>query len=106
MIFNQITLENFGLFRGKHIFELSPTSINKKEKPSITIELAYRDSKPKVNQVINVSTPGRRVYVNRRNIPKVLGGLGIAVISTQSGLMIDSQARKKGLGGEVICKIW
>lgn len=85
---------------------LGKVEINKKEKPSIAIELVYRDSKPKLNQVINVSTPGRRVYVNRRNIPKVLGGLGIAVISTPAGLMVDSQARKKGLGGEVICKIW
>jgi len=87
---------------------LGKVEINRKDKgkPAIAIELVYRDSKPKVNQIINVSTPGRRVYVNRRNIPRVLGGLGITVISTPSGLMIDSQAAKLGLGGEVICKIW
>ncbi|MGB9791919.1 MAG: 30S ribosomal protein S8, partial [Thermacetogeniaceae bacterium] len=50
--------------------------------------------------------PGLRVYVKKDEIPKVLGGLGIAVISTPKGLMTDKQARKEGLGGEVICYIW
>jgi len=53
-----------------------------------------------------VSKPGRRIYVNSRDLPKVMGGLGIAIISTSSGLMTDVEARKKGLGGEVLCYVW
>lgn len=53
-----------------------------------------------------ISKPGLRVYVKKDEIPRVLGGLGVAVISTPKGLMTDKQARQEGLGGEVICYIW
>ena len=53
-----------------------------------------------------ISRPGLRVYAKKDEIPKVLGGLGIAVISTSKGIMTDKQARKEGLGGEVLCYIW
>lgn len=53
-----------------------------------------------------VSKPGLRVYANRKNLPKVLGGLGVAIISTSQGIMTDSKARHYGLGGEVLCYIW
>jgi len=53
-----------------------------------------------------ISKPGRRVYCKKDEIPKVLGGLGIAIISTSKGIMTDKQARKEGLGGEVICYVW
>jgi len=53
-----------------------------------------------------ISRPGRRVYAKKDEVPKVLGGLGIAIISTSKGVMTDKQARKEGLGGEVICYIW
>ena len=53
-----------------------------------------------------VSKPGLRVYANRKELPRVLGGLGIAVISTSQGVMSDNKARHQGLGGEVLCYIW
>lgn len=53
-----------------------------------------------------ISTPGRRVYVNRDQIPKVLGGLGVAIVSTSSGVMTGNQARRRGIGGEVLCRVW
>jgi small subunit ribosomal protein S8 len=53
-----------------------------------------------------ISKPGLRVYVRKDEIPRVLGGLGVAILSTSKGLMTDKQARKEGLGGEVICYIW
>jgi len=53
-----------------------------------------------------ISKPGRRVYVNARNLPRILGGLGIAILSTSSGVMSDRQARLQGLGGEVLCYLW
>ena len=53
-----------------------------------------------------ISRPGLRVYAKKDELPKVLGGLGIAIISTPSGLMTDKNARKAGLGGEVLCYVW
>lgn len=53
-----------------------------------------------------ISKPGRRVYVKRDEVPRVLGGLGMAILSTSQGIMADKSARKRGLGGEVICYIW
>lgn len=53
-----------------------------------------------------ISKPGLRVYANKDQVPKVLGGLGIAILSTSKGVMTDKQARKEGVGGEVLCYIW
>lgn len=73
----------------------------------IRIYLKYTPEKERVIAgVKRISKPGRRVYAKRDEIPKVLGGLGVAVLSTSQGLMTDKQARKAGIGGEVICYIW
>ncbi|HAA90118.1 MAG TPA: 30S ribosomal protein S8 [Peptococcaceae bacterium] len=73
----------------------------------LRLYLKYGPNKEKViTGLKRISKPGLRVYVKKHEIPKVLGGLGIAVISTSKGLMTDKQARKEGLGGEVICYIW
>jgi small subunit ribosomal protein S8 len=73
----------------------------------IKMSLKYGPGQEKViSGLKRISKPGLRVYVNKDEIPKVLGGLGIAVISTSRGLMTDAQARKENVGGEVICYIW
>jgi len=73
----------------------------------IRIYLKYGPNKKKViTGIKRISKPGLRVYVKKDEIPRVLGGLGTAVISTSKGLMTDKNARKQGLGGEVICYIW
>ncbi|MEN6351118.1 MAG: 30S ribosomal protein S8 [Syntrophomonas sp.] len=73
----------------------------------IRIYLKYGPDKKKViTGIKRISKPGLRVYVKKDEIPRVLGGLGTAVISTPKGLMTDKNARKQGLGGEVICYIW
>ena len=72
---------------------------------SITVELHEKDTKI-LNGLKRISTPGRRVYVGKEEIPKVLNGLGIAIISTSKGLMTDDEARKAGVGGEVVCEVW
>jgi len=73
----------------------------------IRIYLKYGPNKEKViTGIKRISKPGLRVYVKTDEIPRVLGGLGTAVISTSKGLMTDKEARKAGLGGEVICYIW
>ncbi|MBN2223151.1 MAG: 30S ribosomal protein S8 [Deltaproteobacteria bacterium] len=59
-----------------------------------------------ISKVMRVSKPGRRVYVDKGDIPLVLRGYGIAILSTSRGVITDKQARKAGIGGEVICKVW
>lgn len=73
----------------------------------IRLYLKYGPNRERViTGLKRISRPGLRVYTKKDEIPKVLGGLGIAVISTSKGIMTDKQARKEGLGGEVICYIW
>lgn len=73
----------------------------------IRVYLKYGANREKViNGLKRISKPGLRVYVGKDELPKVLGGLGVAIISTSKGLMVDRNARKEGLGGEVICYVW
>mgnify|MGYP001570109886 FL=1 len=73
----------------------------------LEITLLYgEDGQPQIRGVERVSTPGRRWYVRKSEIPRVFHGLGAAVVSTSQGLMTDSEARKRGLGGEVLCRVW
>ena len=65
-----------------------------------------RQRKPVLTGLERVSRPGRRVYTGKRNIPWVLSGLGIAIVSTPKGVMTGQRAKKLGLGGEIICKVW
>ena len=73
----------------------------------LVVELKYTDGRRRViSQIKRVSKPGRRMYAKKDNLPKVLGGLGTAVISTSRGLMTAREAQRLGVGGEVVCEIW
>ena len=73
----------------------------------IRIQLKYGKTNEKIiSGIKRISKPGLRVYVKSDEIPRVLGGLGIAILSTSSGIMTDKQARKDGVGGEVLCYVW
>lgn len=72
----------------------------------LRIHLQYINGIPSITGLKRISTPGLRLYVNKDNIPRVLNGLGIAIISTPKGLLTDKQARKESVGGEVICHVW
>lgn len=86
----------------KNIEELMDGSV-----PVLRVTMKYGQNKERViTGLKRISKPGLRVYVGKEEVPKVLGGLGIAVISTSRGIMTDRQARKDGLGGEVLCYIW
>lgn len=74
-------------------------------KKVLEIELKYYEGKPVVEMIQRVSRPGLRIYKKCRDLPRIMNGLGIAVISTSKGLMTDRAARKDGLGGEVICYV-
>jgi len=72
---------------------------------ALTVDLKYFEGAPVIESVKRVSKPGLRVYRGKEDLPKVLGGLGIAIVSTSAGVMSDREAREKGIGGEVICVV-
>lgn len=77
--------------------------VSESNKPELTITLKYFEGKAVVEQIKRVSRPGLRIYKGKDALPKVMGGLGIAIVSTSKGVMTDRLARKEGLGGEIIC---
>lgn len=73
----------------------------------LTIELKYDEAnKPVISNLKRVSKPGLRNYCKAKNLPQVLGGMGIAIVSTSKGLLTDRKARKENLGGEILCYVW
>ncbi len=72
---------------------------------TLSVELKYFEGTPVIEKVERVSKPGLRIYRGKDDLPKVLGGLGIAIVSTSAGVMSDRQARAQGIGGEVICVV-
>ena len=77
-------------------------------KSSILVSLKYKgkDRKPCIEKIQRISKPGLRVYSGAKKMPRILGGFGTAIVSTSRGLMTDQQARKEGVGGELLCYIW
>ena len=77
-------------------------------KSSLLLSLKYKgkERKPFITQIQRVSKPGLRVYSDHKNLPRVLGGFGTAIVSTSRGLITDHKAREEGIGGELLCYIW
>ena len=73
---------------------------------TVTLKYKGKNRQPIIRNLTRVSKPGLRVYSNRKELPRVLGGIGIAIISTSSGIMTDRDARQRGIGGEVLCYVW
>ncbi|MGF1524436.1 MAG: 30S ribosomal protein S8 [Leptolyngbyaceae cyanobacterium] len=72
----------------------------------VTLKYRGKSRDPIIKNLKRISRPGLRVYSNRKELPRVLGGIGIAIISTSSGIMTDRDARQRGIGGEVLCYVW
>jgi small subunit ribosomal protein S8 len=74
----------------------------------LVVSLKYkgRNRQPIITALERISKPGLRVYSNRKDMPRVLGGIGIAIVSTSKGIMTDREARKQGIGGEILCYVW
>ncbi len=85
---------------------VADVAVEGKPMKTINIRLKYQGKKTVIEGLRRISKPGLRHYVGATEIPNVLGGLGVAVISTSEGVMTGTQARKKNLGGEVLCHIW
>jgi small subunit ribosomal protein S8 len=75
------------------------------KKPQLSVQLKYYQGKSVIEHLQRVSSPGRRVYRGKDDLPRVMGGLGVAIISTSKGLMSDRTARTQGHGGEVLCTV-
>ena len=89
-----------GYIKGYEVVEAEPQSTFK-------VQMKYGpDKKRVISGIKRISKPGLKVYAKKGEVPKVLGGLGIAIISTSNGLLTDKQARELGVGGEVICYVW
>jgi small subunit ribosomal protein S8 len=95
----QILLDE-GFIQGYEVTDERP-------QPNIRVWLKYDDKrKPILTNLKRVSKPGRRVYTGRHKLPWVLSGMGVAIISTPRGLMTDREARRQGIGGEILCYVW
>jgi small subunit ribosomal protein S8 len=79
--------------------------IKNTQKSNLEIFLKYFNGKPVIENITRVSKPGLRIYKKRNEIPQVISGLGIVIMSTSKGVLSDKEARKRGLGGEIICYI-
>ena len=93
-------LQNEGYIRGYSKVDHSDG------RSELEIELKYFDGQPVIREIVRVSRPGRRVYASVKNIPRVMNGLGVSIISTPKGVMSDAEARDQNVGGEVLCRVF
>jgi small subunit ribosomal protein S8 len=82
------------------------TSADDKGHKTLVVKLKYIDNAPAITNLSRVSTPGRRLYYSYTEIPRVLNGLGISILSTSKGLLKDQDARRQKVGGELLCNVW
>jgi small subunit ribosomal protein S8 len=85
---------------------VADVGIEEGTKKAITLALKYDGRLPVISGLRQISTPGLRRYVRSTEIPRVLGGMGVAIVSTSKGVMTGSEAKKQNLGGELVCYIW
>ena len=92
-------IESYEVFEGEKAFERM-----------LRVKLKYvgerRERRPVITGLVRVSRPGRRVYTHKQDIPWVLSGMGVAILSTPKGIMTGQRARQLGVGGEILCKVW
>ncbi|MCY4452044.1 MAG: 30S ribosomal protein S8 [Immundisolibacterales bacterium] len=88
-----------------HDFEVSAGDEGEGGHPVLSVRLKYHEGRPVISTLDRVSRPGLRIYRGKGELPVVMGGLGIAIVSTSRGVMVDRTARTEGLGGEVLCTV-
>ena len=93
-------LKNEGYIKGYFIEKSKSNKINLK------INLKYYEGDPVIKEIKRISKPGRRIYSRANSIPRVMNGLGLAILSTPKGVMTDTEARKNNVGGEIICRVF
>nr|YP_009394600.1 ribosomal protein S8 [Vertebrata thuyoides]ARW63162.1 ribosomal protein S8 [Vertebrata thuyoides] len=88
------------------IYQYEEIKQNLKKYIIVSLKYKKKDKKPVITALKKISKPGLKVYTNHKEIPKVLGGIGIAILSTSKGVMTDRNARQIGVGGEILCYVW
>ncbi len=93
---------------GENTLDISIVDSTKtlKNKVSLIVDLKYYEGTPVIREIKRISKPGRRVYSSATSIPRIQNGLGLAIISTNKGIMSDIEARKNNVGGEIICRVF
>lgn len=84
---------------------IGASNVDDSAKPTLTLTLKYFEGRPVIETIKRISRPGLRIYKNAGDIPKVKGGLGVVIVSTNQGIMTDRAARKANIGGELICEV-
>ena len=82
------------------------SKVERDDKPVLELTLKYVSGVPAITSIERVSTPGRRVYAGYSAVPKVIGGMGVSILTTSRGVMTDSEARRQKVGGELLAKVW
>jgi small subunit ribosomal protein S8 len=95
-----------GILKAEGFVRDVATGTDERGHKTVIVTMKYVDSAPVITGLKRSSTPGRRLYTGYSDIPRVLNGLGIAIISTSKGLMKDQDARRNKLGGELVCTVW
>jgi len=95
-----------GILKAEGFVRDVTTGTDERGHKTVVVVMKYVDSAPVITGLKRASTPGRRIYTGYSDIPRVLNGLGIAIISTSKGLMKDQDARRNKLGGELVCTVW
>ena len=95
-----------GILKAEGFIRDVTTGTDERGHKTVIVTMKYVDSTPVITGLKRSSTPGRRLYTGYADIPRVLNGLGLAIISTSKGLMKDQDARRNKLGGELVCTVW
>lgn len=85
---------------------IEDVTVGEGPKAAITVTLRYHNRRPAISHLRRISKPGLRVYRKRSDLPRPLRGMGLAIISTPTGVVTDKEARKQGIGGEILCEVW
>jgi len=95
-----------GILQAEGFVREVTTGADERGHKTIVVKMKYVDNAPVITGLKRASTPGRRMYYGYSELPRVLNGLGIAIVSTSKGLMKDQEARRQKLGGELVCTVW
>ena len=95
-----------GILKAEGFVRDVATGTDERGHKTVVVTMKYVDSAPVITGIKRTSTPGRRIYAGYSEIPRVLNGLGISILSTSKGLMKDQDARRQKLGGELVCTVW
>jgi small subunit ribosomal protein S8 len=95
-----------GILKAEGFVREVTTGTDERGHKTIVVTMKYVDSTPVITGLKRASTPGRRLYFGYDNLPRVLNGLGIAIVSTSKGLLKDQECRRQKLGGELVCTVW